>query len=651
MDKGYFDKAKIAKFQNETIEILANDSDKARIKLKMMYDAILSDDVVKNQIFWKNTDNSYISYIWHIIKTANLYSKDMRANIVDIVSLLLMPVSIFTKEYGVNFTFNINEMLSMEEKTHFNELFEKSKGFFERVKKNKSFSLQDIYQNTLAFIDTLIAEDIIDRQAEELYDIVRSYAAEDITIIKNAYNFAKEAHKGVMRKSGIPYISHPLSVARILAEDKMQGNIVAAALLHDVAEDTVFTLDDITERTNIIVSRYVDAVTQIEETAKGEDETKEDIDNRTFEKLLAMTSTGKKKMEYALYIKAADRIHNLSTISCFPDKKQLEKVKETRSKYLRLFKEHNMNNYATQIENLCFKIENEPLYNRVSKEYSKLYRNNVKQIKYIESSLNKVLRAIPMQCNVCYNNSVRFEYEIITKKLIPSQIKNTIDSATVDINKIERYINKHQIPMENIYIVLDGLTDKSTIRSFISLFIKAHNDVEEFLDKTHIIKNIEFNDVEDHFIISIQDKYRNTVKCFFMMRNVYNDYQNGFKSGIVDKELYSIDDLGEQITVYKRDGKPMQLPKDSCAIDFAYRLHTNMGSSLYEVIINGKLASPTTILKNNDKVVIKSHTKKTEEEVAYDDYTIEVPWLIYVKTNLAKRTITRFLQSELSKIK
>lgn len=320
----------------------------------------------------------------------------------------------------------------------------------------------------MKFIDDYIAEKIIDRQAEELFDKIASYTPEDLTIIKNAYQFAKDAHKGQPRKSGIPYISHPLCVAKILADDKMQGDIVAAVLLHDVAEDTDYILDDIANKTNVPVSNYVDAVTQIKNTAETK-ESKEDADDETFEKLLAMTSSGKRKMEYALYIKAADRIHNLSTISCFPDNKQLEKVKETRTKYLRLFKEHGMNHYANIIEDLCFKIENEELYSRISKEYNTLYKLNKDNMNAIEISISKVLGNLPMQCSVCYNNAIRFECEVIPEKLLPAQIISMITSPTTDIHKVERYINKHQLPLENIFVVIDGLTNESTIRNFISL--------------------------------------------------------------------------------------------------------------------------------------------------------------------------------------
>lgn len=643
----------ISKLQSGTIEAISKGRDFLRVNLKKIYDAILTNDVLEMKVFWKNSDDSSVNFIQHIIEKADLYAIDMNAEISDIASLLLVPVTIFSKEIGVDFHFEMNETIANEIKDDFNDALSKFEDYLVRVKKNKAFSTQEAYQSAIKYFDGFIAERIIDRQAQELFDKITSYTPEDLPMIKGAYKLAKEAHKDVHRKSGIPYISHPLCVAKILADDKMQGNIVAAALLHDVVEDNSnYSLEDIENHTNILVANYVDAVTQIKNTAESK-ESKEDADDATFNKLVAMTSSGKKKMEYALYIKAADRIHNLSTISCFPDQKQLEKVKETRTKYLRLFKKHGINRYSTKIEDLCFKIENEELYTRIEKEYNALYHLNEEKMKCIETSISKVLGNVPTLCNVCYNNTVRFECELITEKLLPAQIINTIDSSSTDINKIERYINKHQLPLENIYIVIDGLTSESTIRNFISLFIKAHRDVSEFDNKTHIIKSIEFDNKNEHFILFIQDKYKNNIKCWFMMRKDYNDYQNGFRGGMVENELYSIDDFGEQITVLTRDGDKMKLPKDSCAVDFAYKLHTNMGLSLYEVVINNKLASPITILHENDQIEIKSHTGKhvKRDEVPYEDYTIEVNWLNYVKTESAKKSITRFIQSELAKLK
>lgn len=650
----FFDEKLVSRLQNETIEMVSKGSDFLRLNIKKMFDAVTNKEVLEMKIFWKNKDDSSVNFVQHSIEIANLYAKDMNAEVGDIACLLLVPFIIIYGEENKIPSFDMEEALISEFKTYFDGILTKVTDYFICTKKNKRYSTQKVYNMMIEYIDNLIAEEIIDRQADELFNKVMSYSPEDLPLVKAACKFAKEAHKGVLRKSGIPYISHPLCVAKILADDKMEGAIVAAALLHDVVEDTDYTLNDIANKANRLVANYVDAVTQIKSTAESTI-SKEDADDETFEKLMVMTSSGKRKMEYALYIKAADRIHNLSTISCFPDQKQLEKVKETRTKYLRLFKEHGMNRYVMKIEDLCFKIENQKLYNRILSSYESLLYLNQTKTKCIKKSLEKALRNLPKQCEYYYNdkNLVRFECEVVKEKLIPSQILKLIESPTTDINKVERYINKHQIPLENIYIVVDGLTDKSTIRNFISPFIKSLDEVEEFNNRTHIIKSIKFDNKKEQFILYIQDKYKNNVKCLFMMRKNYNDYRNGFTSGIVEKELNTVDDLGEQITVLDRDGKKMKLPKNSCAVDFAFKLHTNMGLSLYEVVINGKQASPTTVLHDNDQITIKSHTKKDvrRDEVPYKDYTIEVNWLNYVKTETAKKSITRFIQSELAKLK
>lgn len=649
-DKLYFDNKKVSRLQSETIEKISKGRDFLRASLKKIFDAVLDQSILGLKIFWKNSDGTYVNFAQHIIEKAHLYACDMYAEISDIAILSLTPIALMCS--NENLLLKVNDLIPNEISADYEETLKKVAELFNRVKNNKSYTINDAYQKTLAYIDVFVADRIINRQAQELFDKVASYSPEDLIMIKNAYQFAKDAHNGVPRKSGIPYISHPLCVAKILADDKMEADIVAAALLHDVVEDTDYTLDDVANKTNVLVSNYVDAVTQIKNVAETKED-KEDADDETFQKLMAMTKPGKKKMEYALYIKAADRIHNLSTISCFPDQKQLKKVHETRTKYLRLFKERGMNRYSNLIENLCFMIEDEELYGRISNTYDALYCLNRDGITSIETSISKALGNIPEQCVFCYQDRVRFECEVIPEKLLPSQIVEIIDSPTTDLAKIERYINKHQLPLENIYVVIDGLTPDSNIRNFVSLFIKAHNDVQEFFDKTHIIKNIEFDSEQNHFIVYIQDKYKNNVKCLFMMRKDYNDYQNGFKNGTVEKPLYSVDDFAEQITVYTRDGDEMKLPKDSCAIDFAYRIHTNMGLSLYEVMINDKLATPTTILHNGNRIEIKSHTSKhvKRDDVPYEDYTIEVNWLNYVKTESAKKSITRFIQSELAKLK
>jgi len=128
-----------------------------RVNLKKIYDAILTKNVLEMKIFWKNADGSSVNFVQHIIEIANLYATDMKAEICDIACLLLVPVIILSKEQGRQFSFDINEMLGVEFKTYFDNIFSEANDYLIRMKSNKGYNTPKAYNSLIKYIDSLIA--------------------------------------------------------------------------------------------------------------------------------------------------------------------------------------------------------------------------------------------------------------------------------------------------------------------------------------------------------------------------------------------------------------------------------------------------------------------------------------------------------------
>ena len=500
---------------------------------------------------------------------------------------------------------------------------------------------------TASHADYFIMQKACDKLFNLLIKSMNKRGIPDVSCIWMAYNVAKKAHMGQYRETGEPYIVHPLKVAEILAEIGVESNIIAAAILHDVVEDTDYTIDDIKKEFGEQIAKYVYAVTSVEnEFANSQNiseysSDKAEMDEKTFEKLVNYIAKDY-RMIFALYIKAADRIHNLRTIDGMNSIKKHNKTDETDTKYLPLFRRFNLNYFVRIIEDLTWRTGNVELYNSIKNAYNELIETNYFHINETKEYLqNCFSNDFPNFCKLLGNSS-EFEITVEKRYYLPLEVYKLIGDVK-EYGAYTSYISKQYMPVCDFDIVIDSANERRGIKTFMSFFIKYY--VNHIVETGRTITNFDV-DTHQRFIVTFEDRYRNSIRCCFSMVGDYNKYWYGSTRGIYagddSNDNISLDEE-ERIHVRLRNDKLIELPKGSTVLDVAFKIHEDIGFTAKSALINGNKAQIYHILHDGDKVVINADTSKTDGILDKFIPHVRITWLDYVVTSLAKKKIIRYL--------
>lgn len=453
---------------------------------------------------------------------------------------------------------------------------------------------------------------------------------ESVQLINKAYSYAKKLHGTQMRKDGKLYISHPVEVALILADLGFDEDVVSAALLHDVVEDCNCNLQTLKLEFNNDVAEMVDCVSAIDKEKfvfdnddlfEIESFEKASLEEQSFKKLI---SIGKKNPS-GFCIKFADRLHNLRTINCFEYYKQLEKVKETERWILPIAKVLNSEYFYRSIENECFKIKNREKGKEFLIQYQNYHKVNAQnieklQIKLQEIFANTYIRTIKIK-------NVR-EYKVFDD--ICNLIKNTNISkiSQGQILKVTNY---------NIYLLYKNKKFKDVIGEILGIISKNLKEVN--------IIDAKIGNFTKKPYFQLEDVYKNKYNLYVMSISDYQLQRNGTLDGqeldLIDED--NIENLNaELIKVKTRSGEVKYISKGSTVLDFAFKIHRDIGFGFkYAVINNSKTKSPPyTKLFDGDQVEIVVD-KNSDGEVLN---VAELRWFAYVNTDFAKKNLIKWFE-------
>ena len=378
--------------------------------------------------------------------------------------------------------------------------------------------------------------EICDQMFSKLLKKLSKKGIPDTSCIWSAYQIAKKNHMGQLRKTGEPYIVHPLKVAMILAEVGVESNIIAAAILHDVVEDTEYTLDDIKNEFGEQIAKYVYAVTSVEKeyaVSLKRDEyasDKYEMDEKTVEKLASYISKDP-RMIFALYIKAADRIHNLSTIDEMNSIKKHNKTDETDTMYLPLFEKFNLNYFTKIIKDLTWRATNIELYKLIKKAYEEMYEVNSYHIDEVKEYLRDCFASGYKKFCRHVGCTSDYDFEIETRKFTPLEVHDMIKGNSAFYESPVKYVQKRYMPVCDFDIIIDTDDEKDTIGSFVTLFIKYYVDHIINSSASLVITDY-YSDKFGRFILNMEDRYRNNIRCCFAMKSDYITYRNGSTRGM-----------------------------------------------------------------------------------------------------------------------
>lgn len=261
-------------------------------------------------------------------------------------------------------------------------------------------------------------------------ELVKNHKVSNKKTVKKAYDYALEMHDGQTRKSGEPYIMHPLRVARFVATWGFESDSICAALLHDVVEDCNTSLDEVERLFGDSISKIV-----VDKDIENADElTKEEIDKLSDAKLQ------ERMTEKALFIKAADRLDNLYTIDIFPIEKQIKKAKHTREVIIPMLMKEEAFKIIDLLEDLCLKIEHSERYNNINAEYAKLRETN----SYTTDSVLKLFTDVfhtgsmyvPTELRSYLDYVARFKYNTRSSISVYRQLTTDAENINQDLSRL-----------------------------------------------------------------------------------------------------------------------------------------------------------------------------------------------------------------------
>ena len=452
--------------------------------------------------------------------------------------------------------------------------------------------------------------------------------------IKRAYAFANEKHGGTRRKSGEPYINHCLRTARLLAEHGFDSICLIAALLHDVVEDCDVTLTQIREMFGREAARTVDAVTSLSDRDyDGRKLTKKQRDILSDAKLLNKMNTR------ALYVKIADRIDNLSTISCFSEEKKLLKAQHTREMLIPMAQKAGAYYFVDQLEDLCFRIEHTPQLAQMEEACRRIHAENRlttgKALDKLESVFDPLRNNYTKELEPYRRHIISFEHADRTMVSLFRQATSAADK----IGDMRLLLRKETFAFHDLFLtVSNDLEEEGTPIRPHDLFFKYFDLVlssegffiVDYMRTTH----------KDSTYFLLADERDNLYRLFIRTEEEKDRYRTGtridedtFFQGTVD-EVEPRDAYKPKIKVFRKDGTAMMIDKGATVLDFAFHIHTSLGLHFKYARLNGNATQlpAYTRLNDRDTVVI------TEEEDVLPTFT----WFKYVKTSRATDRLVRY---------
>lgn len=454
----------------------------------------------------------------------------------------------------------------------------------------------------------------------------------DTELIKRAYLFAEKAHAGQFRKSGEPYITHPLHTAFILTQIRADVSTIVAGLLHDVPEDSDdYTVDDIRENFGEEVAFLVEGITKLGKIKyRGIERYRENLKKM----FLAITDDIR-----IIYIKFCDRLHNMRTIDSLPKNKQQRIAQETLEIYAPIAGLLGIWRLKWQLEDLCFKYLYPKEYSEIEYKYEIEKRSERNQ--FFQRSKN-ILEEELKKTNINYEITARFKhlYSIWEKMKKKDRrfdeiydvfaLRVVVDNIE-DCYKVLGIIHKIWKPIPNRFKDYISSPKPNGYRSLHTTVIGLDGKATEFQIRTTEMHQ------ESLYGSSAHWNYKNTGGDF-RKPNWINEILEIQKENKETKDFVQeikTNVFQNRIFVFSPKGDVIELPEKSTPIDFAYVIHTDIGNKATQALVNEKISSLDTELKNGDVVEIITDKNKKNPNVQ---------WLSFVKTKHAKERIKQYSQ-------
>ena len=475
------------------------------------------------------------------------------------------------------------------------------------------------------------------RIEEIIETLARNHPGSDVTLVQRAYIYAASAHQGMVRRSGEPYLNHPLAVAGILCDMKLDVATVAAGLLHDTIEDTEATYEEIAEKFGKEVAAIVDGVTKISQMNFSSATERKASNMRKM--ILAMMTDLR-----VILVKLADRLNNMRTLGFMPEHKQEQISSETLEIFAPLAHRLGIHKIQTELEDLCLFYLEPAAYNDIRLNLS-AGRNDRQQ--YVQEVI-----------------------EYLTRRVAEFKIKSQVEGRSKHIYSIWKKMRDQNLSFDQLYdltafrIIVDSVQDCYSVLGVIHSIFKAipgrfkdyinlpkangyqslhtavmglRNTRMEIQIRTHEMHNYAENGIAAHWrykegggATSEEDQRIMALRSILSWQeNLENPdaFLNSVKESLAERE---------SIYVFTPAGDVKELPAGSCPVDFAYTVHTMIGHNCVGAKVNGAIVPLRYKLQNGDTVEVMTSRNGTPSR----------DWLNYAASPRAKARIRQWFAAE-----
>jgi len=479
---------------------------------------------------------------------------------------------------------------------------------------------------------------------EELIKKIKKYhPAENFDLVKKAYDLAKKAHGEQVRKSGEPYLIHPIAVANILAELELDKESIIAGILHDVVEDTEYTVEDITEMFNEEIALLVDGVTKLSAITYTSD--KVEIQAENYRKMfLAMA-----KDIRVILIKLADRLHNLRTLIYMPEEKQKAKAKETLDIYAPLAHRLGISKIKVEMEDLALRYLDKEAYYDIVEKIKRKRGDREKYIYAIVENVQENLRDVNIKAEVIgrpkhffsiykkmvnQNKTIDQIYDLFAVRAIVGSVKDCYGVLGI-IHELYtpvpgRFKDYIAMPKPNMYQSLhttligpEGEPFEMQIRT-----LEMHNTAE-----LGIAAHWKYKEGKTAQSMEKSEEQKiDWLKQILEWQRDMSDNREFMDALKTDLDVYS-----DQVYAFTPSGDVINLPQGSTPIDFAFYIHSAVGNRMVGARVNGKIVTFDYKVRNGDRIEII--TSQNSSGPSRD-------WLKNVKSSQAKSKINQWFRKQ-----